>query len=35
MVTFISGIKIKPRIVFETPEFNYEDRLKAITLVKK
>jgi anaerobic magnesium-protoporphyrin IX monomethyl ester cyclase len=27
--------KVKPRIVFETPEFNYEDRLKAIALVKK
>ncbi|MEA3444333.1 MAG: radical SAM protein [Bacteroidota bacterium] len=26
---------VKPRIVFETPEFNYEDRLKAINLVKK
>jgi anaerobic magnesium-protoporphyrin IX monomethyl ester cyclase len=26
---------IKPRIVFDTPEFPYEDRLKAIKLVKK
>ncbi len=26
---------IKPRIVFETPEFPYSDRLKAIDLVKK
>lgn len=26
---------VKPRIVFETPEFSYEDRLKAINLVKK
>jgi radical SAM superfamily enzyme YgiQ (UPF0313 family) len=27
--------KIKPRIVFETPEFPYADRLKAIELAKK
>ncbi len=27
--------KINPRIVFETPEFPYADRLKAIRLVKK
>jgi len=26
---------INPRIVFETPEFPYKDRLKAISLVKK
>jgi anaerobic magnesium-protoporphyrin IX monomethyl ester cyclase len=26
---------ISPRIVFETPEFSYEDRLEAIRLVKK
>ena len=26
--------KIKPRIVFETPEFPYADRLKAIELAK-
>jgi anaerobic magnesium-protoporphyrin IX monomethyl ester cyclase len=26
---------VKPRIVFETPEFSYEDRLKAIKLVKR
>lgn len=26
---------IKPRIVFDTPEFSYEDRLEAIRLVKK
>lgn len=26
---------VNPRIVFETPEFTYEDRLKAINLVKK
>ena len=26
---------INPRIVFETPEFQYEDRLEAIRLVKK
>jgi anaerobic magnesium-protoporphyrin IX monomethyl ester cyclase len=26
---------INPRIVFETPEFSYEDRLEAIRLVKK
>lgn len=27
--------KINPRIVFETPEFPYKDRLEAINLVKK
>ena len=26
---------IEPRIVFETPEFSYEDRLKAISMAKK
>ena len=26
---------IKPRIVFETPEFNYNERLEAINLAKK
>ncbi len=26
---------MEPRIVFETPEFNYEDRLAAIKIVKK
>ncbi len=26
---------LKPRIVFETPEFSYEERLKAIELAKK
>ena len=26
---------INPRIVFETPEFPYKDRLEAIRLVKK
>jgi len=26
---------INPRIVFETPEFSYDDRLKAIKMAKK
>lgn len=27
--------ELKPKVVFETPEFPYEDRVKAIALVKK